>query len=495
MPPAEAPEAHRIALLGSPNSGKTTLFNALTGLRAKTGNYPGVTVDRRQGPAATPDGPVEVIDLPGTYSLQAISEDEAVSVRVLRGQMEGETRPDGIVVVADATTLHRSLPLLAEAMQFGLPVCLALTMVDELKARGGEIDLFALRRKLGIPVFGVVGHKGIGVADLRDQLGQPKSWEQPRTPPENDPQDRFAWADQVLAEATRATPHDSALTQRLDAVLLHPVGGLLVFLAFVALFFQSIFSWAAPAMDLMSGGVEALADWLGTWMPSGWLASLVVDGVVRGVGAVLVFLPQIALLFTLIFFFEACGYMARAAFLMDRVLGSMKVVQFNGGPSTGSSGIRSEARGRGSFVSRFPVAATVAEGPDGFCRVAPPVSVPTSVLTVLLDATTLASVRKNPASRSFSSSVGPEEATTSVSSSSTLMTVVATAFLAETALAFASFILASIRLTFSWSSFLRTSSLCTGCSATEPRGFFFFLPLGAAGSGSSAPSRCFRYSS
>jgi len=323
MPPAEAPEAHRIALLGSPNSGKTTLFNALTGLRAKTGNYPGVTVDRRQGPAATPDGPVEVIDLPGTYSLQAISEDEAVSVRVLRGQMEGETRPDGIVVVADATTLHRSLPLLAEAMQFGLPVCLALTMVDELKARGGEIDLFALRRKLGIPVFGVVGHKGIGVADLRDQLGQPKSWEQPRTPPENDPQDRFAWADQVLAEATRATPHDSALTQRLDAVLLHPVGGLLVFLAFVALFFQSIFSWAAPAMDLMSGGVEALADWLGTWMPSGWLASLVVDGVVRGVGAVLVFLPQIALLFTLIFFFEACGYMARAAFLMDRLMGGV----------------------------------------------------------------------------------------------------------------------------------------------------------------------------
>ncbi|MBL7009191.1 MAG: ferrous iron transporter B [Planctomycetes bacterium] len=321
VPAPEARRARRIALLGSPNSGKTTLFNALTGLRAKTGNYPGVTVDRRHGLAATPEGPVEVIDLPGTYSLQAISEDEAVSVRVLRGEMAGEPQPDGIVVVADATTLQRSLPLLAEAMQFGLPTCLALTMVDELKARGGEIDLFALRRELGIPVLGVVGHKGIGVADLRDRLGEPGNWEQPPLAPAVDTQDRFAWADKVLSLATRSQPQDSALTQRLDSVLLHPVGGAVVFLAFVVLFFQSIFSWAAPAMDFLSGGVEGLADWLAISLAPGWLASLLVDGVVRGVGAVVVFLPQIALLFTLIFFFEACGYMARAAFLMDRLMG------------------------------------------------------------------------------------------------------------------------------------------------------------------------------
>ncbi len=321
MTPREKPSRLRIALLGSPNSGKTTLFNALTGLRAKTGNYPGVTVDRREGVADTPDGAVEVIDLPGTYSLQAISEDEAVSVRVLRGEMSGQAKPDGIVVVADATSLQRSLPLVAEAQQFGLPVFLVLTMIDELKARGGEIDVFALRRELGVPVLGVVGHKGLGVADLRDRLGAPERWEQPAEPPPQDTQERFAWSDRVLTAATRSATQDSALTQRLDAVLLHPVGGAVVFLAFVALFFQSIFSWAAPLMDLMSGGVEGLADWLLTVLPEGMFASLVADGIVRGVGAVVVFLPQIALLFTLIFFFESCGYMARAAFLMDRLMG------------------------------------------------------------------------------------------------------------------------------------------------------------------------------
>ncbi len=321
MTPSEKPSRLRIALLGSPNSGKTTLFNALTGLRAKTGNYPGVTVDRREGVADTPDGAVEVIDLPGTYSLQAISEDEAVSVRVLRGEMSGQARPDGIVVVADATSLQRSLPLVAEAQQFGLPVFLVLTMIDELKARGGEIDVFALRRELGVPVLGVVGHKGLGVADLRDRLGAPARWEQPAEPPPQDTQERFAWSDRVLTAATRSASQDSALTQRLDAVLLHPVGGAVVFLAFVALFFQSIFSWAAPLMDLMSGGVEGLADWLLTVLPEGMFASLVSDGIVRGVGAVVVFLPQIALLFTLVFFFESCGYMARAAFLMDRLMG------------------------------------------------------------------------------------------------------------------------------------------------------------------------------
>ncbi|RMH01676.1 MAG: ferrous iron transporter B [Planctomycetota bacterium] len=320
MAPPDRPRL-RVALLGSPNSGKTTLFNALTGLRAKTGNYPGVTVDRRQGIAATAGGPVEVIDLPGTYSLQAISEDEAVSVRMLRGEIAGEERPDGVVVVADATTLQRSLPLLAEALAFDLPTCLVLTMVDELKARGGEIDLFALQRELGVKVLGVVGHKGLGVADLRDLLADPAAWPRPAAPPPAETQARFEWADRILAAATRAQPEDSALTRRLDSILLHPVGGGLVFLAFVALFFQSIFSWAAPAMDLLDGAVGALADWLAGVLPPGWAASLLADGVVRGVGAVLVFLPQIALLFALIFFFEACGYMARAAFLMDRLMG------------------------------------------------------------------------------------------------------------------------------------------------------------------------------
>ncbi len=319
-PPSPTPRA-RIALIGSPNSGKTTLFNALTGMRGKTGNYPGVTVDRRVGQAPTPHGPVALVDLPGTYSLHAISEDEAVAVKVLRGEMEGESQPDAVAIIADATTLERSLPFIAEVLQAGLRTCLVLTMVDELKARGGEIDIMELRRELGIAVIPVVGNKGIGVDDLRDQLGRHDSWGMARELPEKGTEARFAWADALLQKITRKNLSDSKLTKRLDSILLHPLWGGLVFFTFVLLFFQAIFSWAAPAMDALSGGVEAIADWLVAVMPSGWGTSLLADGIVRGVGAVVVFIPQIALLFALIFFFEACGYMARAAFVMDRLMG------------------------------------------------------------------------------------------------------------------------------------------------------------------------------
>lgn len=319
-PPPTAPKAH-IALIGSPNSGKTTLFNALTGMRAKTGNYPGVTVDRRIGHATTPHGPVALVDLPGTYSLHAISEDESVAVKVLKGEMGGESRPDGVAVIADATTLERSLPFIAEVLQAGLPTCLVLTMVDELKARGGEIDIMKLRQELGIAVIPVVGNKGIGIDDLRDQLGRPESWGSVRELPGEGTEARFAWADSLLKKITHSKLAENQLTKRLDSVLLHPLLGGLVFFAFVLVFFQAIFSWAAPAMDALSGGVDAVADWLLTIMPAGWASSLLADGVVRGVGAVVVFVPQIALLFALIFFFEACGYMARAAFVMDRLMG------------------------------------------------------------------------------------------------------------------------------------------------------------------------------
>ncbi|HEX9794837.1 MAG TPA: ferrous iron transporter B [Planctomycetota bacterium] len=313
--------APRMALVGSPNSGKTTLFNALTGLRAKTGNYPGVTVERKLGSVSTPSGPVDLLDLPGTYSLLPISEDEAVAVTVLRGELEGEDRPDAALVVADATSLERSLPLLAEVIGTGVPACLVLTMVDELKARGGSVDLFRLQRELGVPVVGVVGHRGVGIDDLRALMADVKKWRQPAEPPPFDTEGRFAWADRALAASARRQPAESERTRRLDRVLLHPLAGPAIFLAFITIFFQAIFTWAAPAMEAMESAFDALADGLLASAGDSLPMHLLADGVVRGVGGVLVFLPQIVLLFTVIFFLEACGYMARAAFVIDRLMG------------------------------------------------------------------------------------------------------------------------------------------------------------------------------
>ena len=316
----------RIAILGAPNSGKTTLFNALTGHRAKAGNYPGVTVDRREGElrARFTELAVRLIDLPGVYSLEPQSEDEAVAVRVLRGEF-GEPPPDGVVVVLDATTIERALPLVAEAAELGLPLCIALTMIDELKARHGEIDLEALGAELGVPVLGVVGNRGLGIDDLGALVAESGHWtrsEALREAAEADtPEQRFEWTYDVLGRCRRKVPRADHWSRRLDRFLLHPVLGPAVFLTFVALFFQAIFTWATPAMDLLSGVMDGLADWLLTVVPDSLLTRLLADGVIRGVGAVIVFLPQIVLLFTVILFLEGCGYMARAAFVVDRVMG------------------------------------------------------------------------------------------------------------------------------------------------------------------------------
>ena len=316
----------RIAILGAPNSGKTTLFNALTGHRAKAGNYSGVTVDRREGElrARFTELAVRLIDLPGVYSLKPQSEDEAVAVRVLRGEF-GEPPPDGVVVVLDATTIERALPLVAEAAELGLPLCIALTMIDELKARHGEIDLEALGAELGVPVLGVVGNRGLGIDDLGALVAESGHWtrsEALREAAEADtPEQRFEWTYGVLGRCRRKVPRADHWSRRLDRFLLHPVLGPAVFLTFVALFFQAIFTWATPAMDLLSGLMDGLADWLLTVVPDSLLTRLLADGVIRGVGAVIVFLPQIVLLFTVILFLEGCGYMARAAFVVDRVMG------------------------------------------------------------------------------------------------------------------------------------------------------------------------------
>lgn len=319
--PAAALSPLRLGLIGSPNSGKTTVFNALTGLRARVGNYPGVTVERREGEARVDGRPVHVIDLPGTYSLTAISPDEAVVTRVLAGEIADVPPPDGLLVVADACSLERSLLLVAQVLRLGKPTCLVLTMMDELRARGGELDQERLRAALGIPVIGVVGHRGIGLGELRRILPAAEDWERPPLPPPAGPHERAEWAASVLEHVLRRRPGRSRISEAVDRVVLHPVAGTLLFGAVMVLFFQLIFAWATPAMDAIDAAVGLLADATRAALPAGLLADFLAEGVIAGVGSVIIFLPQILLLFALLYFLEDLGYMARAAFVVDRVMG------------------------------------------------------------------------------------------------------------------------------------------------------------------------------
>jgi ferrous iron transport protein B len=319
MSQATFPASLRLGLIGSPNSGKTTLFNALTGMRAKVGNYPGVTVERREGRAVFDRRESVVIDLPGTYSLNAISPDEEVVCRVIDGDIEDA--PNALVVVADACSLERSLLVVAQVLRRDTPACLVLTMTDELQARGGYLDIPRLERALGIPVLGVVGHKGIGLDGLRRLLANPESWSRPPIPPPESAEDRAAWADSIIASVLAERPRASRSTEAIDRVLLHPIAGTLLFALVMVAFFQLIFAWATPAMDLIDGGIGAAAEWVHATLPPGFLASFLADGLIAGVGSVIIFVPQIALLFTLLYLLEDVGYMARAAFVVDRLMG------------------------------------------------------------------------------------------------------------------------------------------------------------------------------
>ncbi|MEU7383514.1 ferrous iron transporter B [Streptomyces sp. NPDC042207] len=310
----------RLALVGSPNSGKSTLFNALTGLRTKTGNYPGVTVARYEGTARVGEHEVVIEDLPGTYSLDPISPDEQVVADVLDPDNPGIGTPDGILVTIDATTLRRSLGLLAQVMQTGLPICVVLTFRDELARRGGTLDVSALRRALGVPVVAVTSGSRNDLAQLQSMLLDWAAWERPVVAPPTDPSQRRAWVESLLQSADYQVPEVDHRTRRIDAVLLHPLWGTLIFFATMFAFFQIIFTVATPLQD----AVQSLFDWLGTlvteYVSNPLLAGFLGNALIGGLGSVLVFLPQIALLFLMISLLEGSGYLSRAAFLMDRLM-------------------------------------------------------------------------------------------------------------------------------------------------------------------------------
>jgi ferrous iron transport protein B len=309
-----------VALVGSPNAGKTTLFNSLCGMRAKTANYPGVTVARREGPLRLDDGStLTLVDLPGTYSLTPISPDEEVVLDSLHGRVEGLRPPDAVVVVADATTLQRSLILISEVLALGLPTALVLTMIDEVHARHGSVDLERMSVALGVPVVGVVGHRGIGLDEVRSLLANVSNWTQPPLRPPTSGREQSGWIDSILARAVTAPDADSR-TRRIDAVLLHPIGGVVVFFAAMFAMFQAVFTLAAPAMDALDSAFGSLATSVENAV-GGTFGSFLGGGIVGGVGAVLVFLPQIVLLFLILALLEKAGYLARAAFLADRVMG------------------------------------------------------------------------------------------------------------------------------------------------------------------------------
>ncbi|QLC25585.1 ferrous iron transporter B [Parasphingopyxis algicola] len=317
-----------VALVGNPNAGKSALFNALTGARQKIGNYPGVTVERHAGRLALPDGrPVELIDLPGAYSLDPSSPDEEVTRDVVTGAQAGERLPDALVVVVDAANLENHLRFTLQLIALGLPVVVALNMVDLARRDGLEIDPVALARELGVPVVPTVAVRRRGIAELKDAIGGKVTGANLREIQagrgDGDEFDFTLDARRARAIARRAIVSETParkFNQRIDAVALHPFFGPLLLAGLLFVMFQAVFAWSEAPM----GWIEAAQGWLtsgadGT-LADGYFKSFLIDGVINGVGSVLVFLPQILILFFFILLLEATGYMTRAAFLMDRLM-------------------------------------------------------------------------------------------------------------------------------------------------------------------------------
>lgn len=318
----------RVALVGNPNSGKTALFNALTGAHQKVANYAGVTVERKEGRVHAADGrTVSVLDLPGTYSLRARSLDEEVARDAVLGTLPGETPPDVVVCVADATNLRLVLRLALELKQVGRPMVLALNMYDIAQRQGLRIDLEQLSQELGAPVVTTVATRRRGIAELvaaaqgqaDAAVGETHSeWHAPSAA---EIRAAHREAERIMKACVRPPERPDTLTGKIDSVLLHPVAGLAILLAVLFVMFQAVFAWAEPAMGAIETGFALLGQGVAAFIPDGLLQSLIVDGLISGVGSVLVFLPQILIIFLFIILLEDFGYMARAAFLMDKIMG------------------------------------------------------------------------------------------------------------------------------------------------------------------------------
>lgn len=314
-----------VALVGNPNSGKSSLFNALTGARQKIANYPGVTVERKSGRTALPDGrPVELLDLPGAYSLQPDSLDEAVTRDVVLGKLAGQRRPDALVIVVDAGNLDNHLRFAIELIGQGLPVVIALNMVDLAERDGLEINPNVLADELGVPVVSTVAVRKRGLDRLLIMLAE--SLSKPRLPEAEAPENSKQITERAHRIAKRAILNETQgrqWTRRLDAILLHPVGGVAILLGLLFVMFQAVYGWSEAPIGWIEAGFALLTDAINGQMPDGLLRSFLTDGVIAGVGSVVVFLPQILILFLFILMLEATGYMTRAAFVMDRMMAAV----------------------------------------------------------------------------------------------------------------------------------------------------------------------------
>ncbi len=315
---SESVASLRLALVGNPNCGKTALFNQLTGGRQKVANYAGVTVERKEGRFSAPSGrSFQLLDLPGAYSLEAASPDEVITRDVCLGHFPGETAPDAIVCVADATNLRLHLRFVLEVRRLGRPMVLALNMMDAARRRGIGIDVSKLEAALGIPVVETVAVQRGGAAALIARLDQ----ELPAAADVNVDNDLHAEVRAMIADAVSMPRRTAEIDDAIDRIVLHPMLGLGLLVIIMFLIFQAVFSWAAPLMDGIEAGVGVVGAWVGSGLTSmPMLQSLVVDGIFAGVGGVLVFLPQILILFLFILALEESGYLPRAAFLLDRLM-------------------------------------------------------------------------------------------------------------------------------------------------------------------------------
>lgn len=317
------PRTPLIALVGNPNAGKTSLFNALTGLHQKVGNYPGVTVEKHEGYFEVNAQRIDIADVPGLYSLIPMSEDEQIAVQAIRGE-GGEPMPDAFICVVDAANLERNIYFYAQIAQLGKPVVVALTMTDLLAKSGVDLDMARLSQELGVKIVPVVAHKKQGLGSLKYEISVALAQESPGYGALPAPADRYVWAERVASEVLTANPTGQIRigTDRIDKILTHRVWGMAIFLSVMYLVFQSIYTLSAPLMD----GIDFVFGWLKQQAGPAFafnpaIESLVTEGIIGGIGSVAIFLPQILILFGFIAALEGTGYLARASFLMDRALG------------------------------------------------------------------------------------------------------------------------------------------------------------------------------